>query len=416
MADPAFHSKFRADIEAFIIQKRASGYPYNTSARVLGYLDAMISKSFPDSDILSKEICNAWIDKCSSFHQNTLLRRVTPVRQFAKYLVGTGKEAYIIPGGIPNKQIHYDAHIFTETELKAFFSSIDKCRKSPFSPYRCYVIPVIFRLLYTCGLRASEARLLNVDDVDLGTGKIFIRGSKGWEARIIYVSLDMLDLLCRYDCIIQRYLPARKAFFSSIDKCRKSPFSPYRCYVIPVIFRLLYTCGLRASEARLLNVDDVDLDTGKIFIRGSKGWEARIIYVSPDMLDLLHRYDCIIQRYLPARKVFFPNQKGDFYSKSTLDIWFHEFWDTLPEAAVTKGNKPRVHDFRHSYCVYRLNQWVSDNADLNALYPYLSEFVGHSNFADTDYYLTLAEPFYSEFEARMRKVNAAILPEVPHGD
>ena len=324
MADSVYRSKFRADIEAFIIQKRAAGYPYNTSARVLGYLDAMISKSFPDSDILSKEICNAWIDKCSSFHQNTLLRRVTPVRQLAKYLVGTGKEAYIIPGGIPNKQIHYDAHIFTETELKAFFSSIDKCRKSSFSPYRCYVIPVIFRLLYTCGLRASEARLLNVDDVDLDTGKIFIRGSKGWEARIIYVSLDMLDLLCRYDCIIQRYLP--------------------------------------------------------------------------------------------ARKVFFPNQKGDFYSKSTLDIWFHEFWDTLPEAAVTKGNKPRVHDFRHSYCVYRLNQWVSDNADLNALYPYLSEFVGHSNFADTDYYLTLAEPFYSEFEARMRKVNAAILPEVPHGD
>ena len=324
MPDPVYRSKFRADIEAFIIQKRAAGYPYNTSARVLGYLDAMISKSFPDSDILSKEICNAWIDKCSSFHQNTLLRRVTPVRQLAKYLVGTGKEAYIIPGGIPNKQIHYDAHIFTETELKAFFSSI--------------------------------------------------------------------------------------------DKCRKSSFSPYRCYVIPVIFRLLYTCGLRASEARLLNVDDVDLDTGKIFIRGSKGWEARIIYVSPDMLDLLHRYDCIIQRYLPARKVFFPNQKGDFYSKSTLDIWFHEFWDTLPEAAVTKGNKPRVHDFRHSYCVYRLNQWVSDNADLNALYPYLSEFVGHSNFADTDYYLTLAEPFYLEFEARMRKVNAAILPEVPHED
>lgn len=322
MADPVYRSKFRADIEAFIIQKRAAGYPYNTSARVLGYLDAMISKSFPDSDILSKEICNAWIDKCSSFHQNTLLRRVTPVRQLAKYLVGTGKEAYIIPGGIPNKQIHYDAHIFTETELKAFFSSI--------------------------------------------------------------------------------------------DKCRKSSFSPYRCYVIPVIFRLLYTCGLRASEARLLNVDDVDLDTGKIFIRGSKGWEARIIYVSPDMLDLLHRYDCIIQRYLPARKVFFPNQKGDFYSKSTLDIWFHEFWDTLPEAAVTKGNKPRVHDFRHSYCVYRLNQWVREDADLNALYSYLSEFVGHSNFADTDYYLTLAEPFYPEFETRMRKINTAILPEVPH--
>ena len=42
----------------------------------------------------------------------------------AKYIVGTGKSAYIIPSGIPRKQIRYDAHIFTEAELKAFFTSI----------------------------------------------------------------------------------------------------------------------------------------------------------------------------------------------------------------------------------------------------------------------------------------------------
>ena len=80
-----------------------------------------------------------------------------------------------------------------------------------------------------------------------------------------------------------------------------------------------------------------------------------------------------------------PNPFGDYYSKSTLDVWFHEFWDPLPEATITKGNPPRVHDFRHSYCVYRLNKWVT--CGLNALYPYLSGFMGHSNFADTDYYL-----------------------------
>lgn len=324
MSDPVFHSKLGTDLETFIRQKRAAGYPYLSSARVLGHLDTMIAENFPESEVLSKEICNAWIEECSKLHQNTLLRKVTPVRQFGKYLAGTGRTAYIIPGGVPCKQIHYDAHIFTETELKAFFSSIDQCKKSPFAPYRCFVIPVIFRLLYTCGLRSSEARLLSVDDVELTTGKIYIRKSKGWEARIIYVSEDMLDLLCRYDYIIRQYLPRRKAFF--------------------------------------------------------------------------------------------PNPSGEYYHKSILDQWFHEFWDKLPEASVTKGNKPRVHDLRHSYCVYRLNQWVRENADLNALYPYLSEFVGHSNFTDTDYYLTLAEPFYSEFEARMGKVNNAILPEVPHED
>ena len=324
VSDPVFRSNLSTEFKAFIEQKRASGYPYLTSARVLGYLDGMITDVFPDSKVLSKEICDAWIEKCSNLHQNTLLRRVTPVRQLGKYLVGCGKDAYIIPGGIPHKQIHYDAHIFTEEEVKAFFASIDQCGSSPFSPYRLYVIPVFFRLLYTCGLRSSEARLLSVGDVELNTGKIMIRESKGWEARIIYVSPDMQDLLCRYDRIISRFLPDRVAFF--------------------------------------------------------------------------------------------PNMKGNYYNKSTPGTWFHEFWDMLPEAAVTKGNKPRMHDFRHTFCVYRLNRWVKENAELRGLYPFLSEFAGHSNFADTDYYLTLSETFYPELESRMRNVNAAILPEVPHED
>lgn len=324
MPDLVFHSRLSSELESFIIQKQAAGYPYSSSANILLQFDTLVAERFSDNDVLSKEMCDAWIEECSKLHQNTLLRKVTPVRQFGKYLAGTGKKAYIIPKGIPHKSIHYDAHIFTETELRAFFASIDQCERSPFAPYRCYVIPVIFRLLYTCGLRSSEARLLSVDDVDLTTGKILIRKSKGWEARIIYASVDMLDLLCRYDSIISQALPGREAFF--------------------------------------------------------------------------------------------PNHKGTYCNRATINRWFHEFWDLLPEAKVTKGNKPRVHDLRHSYCVYRLNQWVRDNADINALYSYLSEFVGHSNFSDTDYYLTLAEPFYPELESRMRTVNAAILPEVPHGD
>ena len=86
MSDPVFHSKLRVDFETFISQKRAAGYPYNTSSKVLGYLDTMIADDYPDCSILSKEICDAWIRKCSVLQQNTLLRRVTAVRQFAKYL------------------------------------------------------------------------------------------------------------------------------------------------------------------------------------------------------------------------------------------------------------------------------------------------------------------------------------------
>ena len=322
MAELSFCSGLGADIQKFIEQKQAAGHPYDQSSRLLWHLDRMISDKFPECTKLSKEICDAWIDKNSKLHQNTLLRRVTPVRQLGKYLSGVGYNAYIIPSGIPSKQVQYDAHIFTEKELVAFFCAV--------------------------------------------------------------------------------------------DNCPQSPFAPYRCFVIPVIFRLLFTCGLRSSEARLLKTSDIELETGKIFIRATKGWEARIVYASNDLLNLVGRYNAIIGKAFPNREAFFTNQNGTYYSRSTLDVWFHEFWDPLPEAADTKGNPPRVHDFRHSYCVYRINQWVHEKKNLNALYPYLSEFLGHSNFYDTDYYLKLSAPFYPEFHERMHMTNANILPEVPH--
>jgi integrase/recombinase XerD len=249
-------------------------------------------------------------------------RRVTPIRQLGKYLEGIGCEAYVIPGHIPDKQIKYEAHIYSDTELKAFFSAI--------------------------------------------------------------------------------------------DKCPPSPFSPTRQYVIPVFFRLLYCCGLRSSEARLLKKEDVDLQTGKITVRESKGWKARVVYMSQDLLEVCREYDFIIDSILPMRYAFFPNKTGNCFNVSMIDYWFHEFWDKLSESKTVVGNPARVQDFRHGFAVHRLNRWVKEGQDINALYPYLSEYMGHSNYADTDYYLSLVEDFYPEMEKRLSSINDDILPEVQH--
>ena len=39
MSDPILRSKLAPTINTFVEQKRASGYPYNTSFKILGYLD-----------------------------------------------------------------------------------------------------------------------------------------------------------------------------------------------------------------------------------------------------------------------------------------------------------------------------------------------------------------------------------------
>ncbi len=317
-------SHFSKMIAAFVKQKRTLGYPYESSARILRVFDHMICRYFPDADCLTKDICECWLNCKPDEHPNGLLRRITPVRQFAKYLNGLGIPAYIFPNNIPNRQVKYEAHIYTEQELKAFFQSVDHCPASPFSPMRHHVIPVLFRMLFCCGLRSSEARTLLRDDVDLSDGRITIRESKGWKSRVIYVSLDLLLLLRTYDATINVLLPNR----------------------IP----------------------------------------------------------------------FFPNRDGELYSRCTIDRWFHEFWDPLPEAKSYAGNPPRVHDFRHSFAVYRLNQWVREGKDISALYPYLSEYLGHSNFSDTDYYLSLVPSFYPDMHQLMSSVNDDILPGVFHDE
>ena len=318
--DKLFNSSIGAYIQLFINMKRAVGFPYKESARCLYHFDRMVAAKFPETKTVTKEICNEWIGLNPNQSASGLGRKVTPVRQLSKYMNGIGVPAYVIPGNIPGKVMKYEAHIYTDAELQAFFHAVDQC-----------------------------------------------------------------------------------------EYC---PWSPTECYVVPAFFRLLYCCGLRSSEARCLRRDDIDLDIGKVMIHESKGRRKRIVFMSNDMLILCKEYDAIIEGILPGREAFFPNRYGKHYGKSRTGDWFHEFWNSLPEAKTIKGNPARIHDFRHTYAVNRLNTWVKEGKDVRSYYPYLSEYMGHSSYRETDYYLSLVDAFYPEMEKRLSETNKTILPEV----
>lgn len=313
-------SNLRKYIQDFVDLKRASGYPYDTSERILHAFDDMITEQFPKLTTITAESIEAWINLYPNEHPNTLARRIPPVRQLGVYLNGLGIPSYVVPGHIPNRQIKYEAHIYTKDELKSFFRAIDGVQFNPMAPTRSFVIPVIFRFYYCCGMRSSEARLL-------------------------------------------------------------------RC-------------------------EDVNLTTGKIVIRESKGWRARVLYMSDDLLGICKEYNEIVEEFCPNRVPFFPNKDGNFYNESTIDVWFHKFWDPCHPKNEQINNSPRVHDFRHTYATNRLNKWVEEGEDIQVLYPSFSEYLGHSNFADTDYYLKLTTSFYQEMNKRMKETNDLILPEV----
>lgn len=323
MHDHIFRSKLADIICEFIEEKRSIGYPYKHSSAILVRFDAMAAEEFPTEDTITKAMCDAWIEKHAHLHQNTLTRDVTPVRQLAKYMNGTGKTAYVIPSYVGRKQLKYPAHIYTMQEKCAFFHAVDQCSHAVKN-------------------------------------------------------------------------------------------SPTKHYVAPVIFRMMYCCGLRESETLSLSVRDVDLEDGKITIRESKGWKARNVFMSDEMLEQCRQYEAAISRELPGRKAFFPNRFGDALSYRTLNKWFHGFWDALPEAKSEKTRNACLHSFRHTFAVDRLNAWVSERKDINAMYVYLSEYMGHASFRDTDYYLQLVSEFYPDMENMLASVNKEVLPEVCH--
>ena len=111
---------FKPYIEGLIEQKKSIGYPYDSSTQKLKASGVFCMNNYPNETGLTKEIAMHWAEKRQDEHVNGLERRISPIRQLAKYINSIGIDAYIIPPGIPGKPIRYVPHIFTDQELQAF--------------------------------------------------------------------------------------------------------------------------------------------------------------------------------------------------------------------------------------------------------------------------------------------------------
>ena len=57
--------------------------------------------------------------------------------------------------------------------------------------------------------------------------------------------------------------------------------------------------------------------------------------------------------------------------------------------APPETQRPRLHSFRHSFAVHRVERWHREGADLGVKLPLLSAFLGHRDLASTQVYLTM---------------------------
>jgi len=311
-------------ITALVAEKRAVGYKYAGEERVLARFAAFCRSQFPGLGAPSQASVEAWLAAARQrgVQPATLQTLAAPVRELARWLGRRGVPAYVLPAGALPRPARYVPHIYTDQELAALFAQTDRCRYCAEVPLRHLIMPVLFRTIYACGLRASEARLLRAGDVDTGAGVLQLRDAKGGKDRQVPVSAPLRERLADY-------------------------------------------------HAHLLG-------------RPGGDW-------------------------------FFPGTSGQPLTPGNIDKNFRRFlWQArIPHGG--RGHGPRVHDLRHAFAVNNLRSWFARGEDVGALLPVLQAYMGHSSIADTAYYLRLTAESYPHINAQVQHVIGDVVPPVTAG-
>lgn len=319
MTEFIYSSPFQEFIQGVIRQKRSLGYKYDDSReRVLYHFDQFCLTYGCIEPALSKQLVHAWIQKRPNEAQSTLRNRASVVRQLALYMDHLGEHAYVLPQNIIPKGPIYIPYIFSNDELAKFFKQADVC-------HYCAEVP-------------------------------------------------------------------------------------HRHRIMPLLFRVLYGCGLRISEALNLKVRDVDLDAGVLMIMDGKFNKHRLVPLSRELLKRFSAYMKQVHIFSDSNAYFFPSPNGQAMTKGNAYKNFRKF---LWKARISHGGwgkGPRLHDFRHSFAVHCLRRWVLEGKDLAAYLPILKTYLGHHSFSDTSQYLRLTAELYPYITAKMEHAFGHVIP------
>ncbi len=138
------------------------------------------------------------------------------------------------------------------------------------------------------------------------------------------------------------------------------------------LLEVLYSCGLRASEAVSLDWTAIDESLGAVRVRG-KGDKERIVPIGDDAIRALQAYRAGWDKARRDQAAVFLNRRGSRLSSRSVG--------RIVEKALRRAGlaiKASPHALRHSFATHLLE----NGADLRAI----QEMLGHASIATTQKY------------------------------
>ena len=141
------------------------------------------------------------------------------------------------------------------------------------------------------------------------------------------------------------------------------------------LLELIYAAGLRVSEVRDLNIEDIHFDTKELRVRG-KGSKQRIVLIGSDAHQALVRYLRDVRPGLASREsgsAVFLNRSGGRLSQRSIQKKIRKY-----SMATALRTDVHTHTLRHSFATHLLE----GGADLRVV----QELLGHASPATTQIY------------------------------
>jgi integrase/recombinase XerD len=144
------------------------------------------------------------------------------------------------------------------------------------------------------------------------------------------------------------------------------------------LFELIYSCGLRVSEAVALTLERISLPESALRVMG-KGSRERMVPMGERARKALSLYLAEVRPVLAGRRP----ANALFLSRSGRKLSRKSVWKIFKRLALRAGLEGTVHTLRHSFATHLLQ----GGADLRSV----QELLGHSDIATTQIYTHVSQ-------------------------
>jgi integrase/recombinase XerD len=141
------------------------------------------------------------------------------------------------------------------------------------------------------------------------------------------------------------------------------------------LFELIYSAGLRVSEAVNLNIKDIDIEGGSAKVKG-KGNKERLVLFGKKAGALLKEYIKSARVELVGKTN--KTQQALFISRNGKRLSRKGIWKNYAKFACIAGTSSHIHTLRHSFATSLL----AGGADLRTV----QELLGHADLSTTQIY------------------------------